>query len=144
MRQIDREQAGTEVHRNDEKPIVKWLELAISPRWQKEDVVAAVHPMQLGERQACFAVTLDQRWLCSSDGAPTFFDSLAAATRFLHLLNVDRLAMGGRCDCEASGQDPLQCFHLDAKGLTVCNECQAGDKARSQAARYDARSEERW
>jgi hypothetical protein len=134
----------TEVRRNGGKPIIKWLELAISPRWQEEGTVAAVHPMQVGERQPCFGITLDQRWLCSSDGALTIFDSMAAATRFLQLLNMDRLARGGRCDLEAPESNPFQCFHLDAKGLTVCRKCRAGDHARWLAAWDDTQWEERW
>jgi hypothetical protein len=133
-----------EMHRNSDKPIIKWLELAISPRWQEEDAVAAVHPLHLSEPQPCFGVTLDHRWLCSSDGALTVFDSMAAATRFLHLLNMDRLTMGGRRDGEAPGPNPFQCFHLDAKGLTVCSKCPAGDHAHWRAAWDDSQCEERW
>jgi hypothetical protein len=129
---------------NSDKPVIKWLELAISARWQEEGVVAAVHPMNLGEPQPCFGVTLDQRWLCSSDGALTIFHSMAAATRFLNLLNVDQLTVGRPCDGETPGPDPFQCFHLDAKGLTVCGKCPAGDHARWLSAWDDSQAEERW
>jgi hypothetical protein len=134
----------TEARGHGDKPIIKWLELAISPRWQEEGRVAAVHPMGVGERQPCFGITLDQRWLCSSDGALTIFDSMAAATRFLQLLKMDRLAMGGDCAFEAVESDPFQCFHLDANGLTVCRKCRAGDHAHWLAAWDETQLEEDW
>lgn len=133
------------MRRNSDVPTIKWLELAISPRWQEEDAVAAtVHPIPAGGHQPCFGITLSQRWLCSSDGALTIFDSLAAASRFLQLLNIDRLATGGRRDFETLQSDPFQCFHLDAKGLTVCRQCRAGDHERWLAAWSDTHLEEAW
>jgi len=118
------------MQQSSDKPIVKWLEVVVSPRWQEEGVAAAVHPVYLGERQPCFGVTLNERWLCSSSGAPTLFDSMAAATRFMGLMNVERLSAGERQDCEASGPDRFQCFRLGNQGLVVCNECRERDVVR--------------
>jgi hypothetical protein len=126
------------------RPIVKWLELAISSRWQEEGAVASVHPMRVGERQPCYGITLDQRWLCSSDGALTVFDSMAAATRFLGLLNMDHLAVERRGESELPESDPCQCFHLDDKGLTVCRKCRAGDHPNWLAAWNESQLEEAW
>lgn len=133
-----------EIHRNKGKPVIKWLELAGATRAQKEGAVAAVHTIDLDERQPCFGVTLDQRWLCGSDGALTFFDSMAAASRFMRLLNVDRLANGGDSNCDVTRQDAFQCFQLGAEGISTCNKCRFGEDARSHSSREHARSEERW
>lgn len=131
------------MRRHGDRGVVKWLELAVSQRWQEQEAVVAVHPIAVAERQPCFGVTLDQRWLCGSDGALTFFDSVEAATRFLHLLKIDRLAMGGRRDCDATESAAFQCLQLGAKGLTTCNKCGAGKTARTPMSRAQVRAEER-
>jgi hypothetical protein len=134
---------GNETSRNiEDEPAIKWLELAVSSRWR--DSLAAVHLLTLSEGSSCFGVTLDGRWLRSSDGALTCFDSMAAATRFLQLLNVNSVAVGDRPGCSAAGRNAFQCFHLDGHGLRMCAKCSAGDEARSAAAREYARWEDRW
>lgn len=129
------------MRRHGHHGVVKWLELAISHRWQAQGATAAVHPVAVDPRQPCFGVTLDQRWLCGSDGALTFFDSVEAATRFLHLLKIDRLAMGGRRDCDGMEGDAFQCLRLGAKGLTACNKCGADTTTWTTASRVPARGE---
>lgn len=117
------------MYANNGQSIIGWLELAVSSRWQ--GAIAAVHPIDLDQHQPCCGVTVDQRWLCGSDGALTLFDSISAATRFLNLLNVERIAKGGRRDCVIAEQKTLQCFQLGAKGITACNKCLARDGAHS-------------
>lgn len=112
-----------------DRQIVNWLELAVSTRWQKEGTVAALHPMGADEQRPCFGVTLEERWLCGSNGARTFFDSIPAATRFLHLLSLDSLALGGGSDRDLSAREPLQCFRLGPAGLTLCGKCRNGNEA---------------
>jgi len=103
-----------------------------------------VLPVVTGEDQQCYALALDQRWLCGSDGALTFFDSKAAATRFLELMNVDKYVEGEGSEPVALGSDPFQCFQYGAKGLKSCDKCMRGDESRSAAVREFARWEERW
>jgi hypothetical protein len=112
-----------------DRPIVNWLELAVSTRWQKEGTVAALHPMGAEEGRPCFGVTLEERWLCGSSGALTFFDSIPAATRFLHLLSLDSLALADGCDRGLSARESLQCFRLGPSGLTACGKCRNDDEA---------------
>lgn len=125
----------------EDKRVVKWIDLALSSR--RQDVVAAVHPIALHENRPCVAVTLDQRWLCGSDGALTFFDSMSAATRFLSLLRVNRFAPDGG-DADIPGEVSYQCFQLDAQGITACSKCRIGFEAQSRSAREFAQQEERW
>lgn len=126
------------------RSLIKWLELTVSGRWKKLGAKMTVHPVSVGEGQQCFAMALDQRWLCGSDGALTFFDSMTAATRFLQLLNVDNYVEGEGCGRDTSWRDAFQCFQLDAKGLRTCDKCRIGGDSRAQAMREFARCEERW
>jgi len=126
------------------RPIIKWLELAISPRWKQPDAAAVVHPMHVGEHPPCFGLTLDRRWLCSSDGALTVFESTSAAVRFLRLLNINHPAIGEARQVEASAPSSFQCLHLDSRGLAICRKCRAGDNAYWLAAWNDMQSEEAW
>lgn len=130
--------------RSCDRPLMKWLELSVSGSWKKNDATMTVHPVSTGEHQQCFALALDRRWLCGSDGALTFFDSKAAATRFLELLNVEDYVEGEGCERMALGADPFQCFQYGAKGLKSCDKCARGDESRSAAVREFARWEERW
>jgi hypothetical protein len=123
---------------------VKWLELAISPRWQEVGAVATVQAMHRDGGHSCFGITLDQRWLCSSEGALTVFDSLAAAIRFLKLLNVDPRTDGGHCDAPSSDPGQFQCFRLDANGLSVCGKCREHVRRPALATAEDVFQEERW
>ena len=129
---------------HNDQSLIKWLELAVSPSWQDMGAVAMLRPIQIDERLPCFGVTLDQRWLCGSDGTLTFFDSVSTATRFLNLLHVDRIAVGESCDGMASRQMRFQCFQLCARGLKPCHKCQVGEAAYSRATVECARAEERW
>jgi hypothetical protein len=137
-------QAEAEMHRNNGNHVIEWHRLAGATRAQKESAVATVHPIKLNGFQPCLGVTLDRRWLCGSDGALCFFDSMATAIRFMSLLNVDHLDMGGRCDCNSIRQGSFQCFQIGTEGITTCNKCRFGEVAISRSNRESARSEERW
>lgn len=130
--------------RTCDKPLMKWLELSVSACWKKHDATMTVHPVRTGENQQCFALALGRRWLCGSDGALTFFDSKAAATRFLELLNIRDYVEGeGGAGLEFAA-DPFQCFQYGARGLKSCDKCARGDESRSAAVREFARWEECW
>jgi hypothetical protein len=139
-----RDHAPVELLWIGEKPSINWLELAASAGRHSEGAATAVHPMDLGGSQSCFGVSLNRRWMCDSYGALVFFDSIAAATLLLQLLNVERLALGVRRNCDLSGHDAFHCFCLGAKGLAACAKCRAGGEARLQASLDRARWDERW
>lgn len=128
----------------NKRSVIKWTELSVSERWKKAGAKMAVHPVSIGEGRQCFALALDQRWLCGSDGALTFFDSRGAATRFLQLLNVEGYVDGEGGHCGASRRDPLQCFQLGTTGLKTCDQCRIGDESRVRALHDFAPCEECW
>lgn len=130
----DDHQVGVSMQEKIGKPFIGWLELAVSPTWHNS--MATLHQIDMDDCQRCFGVTVDHRWLCGSDGSPTLFDSMAAATRFLNLLNVNRIAQGGRRKWNLSEQETVQCFRLGAKGLTACKKCCIAVEARLQPKTY--------
>ena len=133
------------MHTNKDRTIVKWVDLAVLKGSHEGSGIAEVCPMEFDDRQRCFGVTLDHHWLCGSDGALTFFDSLLAASRFLRLLDVDHQAMDGCNDCAVSDNQAFQCFQLGAQGgLTACNKCHIGDVCNSKSVREEARWDDRW
>lgn len=109
-----------------------WLELAVAPAWRLDKTEVHVHPME-GGGKACYALTLDKRWLCGSDNALSMFKSLDAAQRFLSMLRVPRVELGEGCSVEGACNGDCQCFCLGRHGLTPCEECEVG-KRRNQKA----------
>ena len=127
---------ATETAGGNPERILGWLELAVLSR--RHDGIAVLHAVDRGNAQPCCGVTVDQRWLCGNDGAMTFFDSLASATRFLSLLNVPRIATGGSRDSNWVGQDHFQCFQLGAKGFLPCTKHCVVETTRSNQSRQFA------
>ena len=117
---------------------ITWLQLAArfaSPSAQTGGPAILVRPIDLDKRRPAFGVTVDQKWLRGGDGAFTLFDSLAAATRFLRLLKVDRIAFGHDTEDVVKG-GAFRCFGLNARGLAECvSPCHPGSPAHPQGCR---------
>lgn len=81
--------------------------MAANLRWQDLGTRVVVRLLDLQGSRAWWGITLDDRWLRSSNGAITIFDSLPAADRFLRLLKVERFMIGEHCEHALfiSGQD---------------------------------------
>ncbi|MFA6312212.1 MAG: hypothetical protein WCV99_08670 [Sterolibacterium sp.] len=109
------------MHQTNDKLVIGWLELAVATRWHGG--IAALHAIEFGEHRSCYGVTVDQRWLCGLDGLLTLFDALPTAARFLQLLKVDRIAKGGRRECDQSSPDAFRCLKLGRTGLSPCTRC---------------------
>lgn len=62
--------------------VATWLDLAATREWRTEPACLRVHAVG-GRKDRCYAVTLDGRWLCASDGSLTVFYGREAAERFL-------------------------------------------------------------
>lgn len=107
-----------------------WLELAVAPAWRLDQTEIQVHPM---EERPCYALTLEERWLCGSDNALSVFQSFNAAQRFLEMLRVSRFELAGSRAVEQDRSDNFQCFCLGSQGLTPCEDCDVGRKRREKA-----------
>lgn len=120
---------------------VCWIELAASPRWSRADV--NVQPMNRGNIGPCYGVTVDKRWLCGNTGAVTCFQSMAAALRFLNLLNIEHYMVVTDAVSRLHSDD-FQCFQLQSNGLSPCSACSDGHKALALAQREYVREDGRW
>jgi len=128
------------------KPKPKWPELAAGPNGQDRPIRAAVFPVVVEDGKRCFAVSVDQRWLCGSRGELTFFDTIAAASRFLQLVRmpVHGLRFEPAQAPTVAETQAVQCFSLSRQGLTSCCRCRLGQHSRALEAREYARQDERW
>lgn len=109
-----------------------WLELAVAPAWRLDQTEIQVHPME-GQERPCYALTLEERWLCGSDNALSVFHSFNAAQRFLEMLRVSHFELGSSRAVEQERSDNFQCFSMGSHGLTPCEDCEVGRRRREKA-----------
>jgi hypothetical protein len=124
----------------------RWPEIAAGPARLQKAVRAAVFPVIVEQGERCFGVSIDQRWLRGSQGELTFFDTIAAASRFLQLvkLPVHGLVFAPPQTIELHRGHAVQCFSLSRQGLAGCCRCQLGQRNRAREAREYARQDECW
>jgi hypothetical protein len=83
--------------------VATWLDLAAAREWGRGDARLRVHAVG-GRKEGCYALSLDGRWLCASDGTLTVFRGVDAAARFLKTARLDAFEPGEappdgvRCD----------------------------------------------
>jgi hypothetical protein len=101
--------------------VATWLELAVAPEWRRNRCKIRLHAVG-GTNGSCFAISMDERWLCAGSGGVTVFNGLGAALHFLKLLRVEDFEPG------ESAEDVLPCdgtrFCLCAdkrRGLVSCS-----------------------
>jgi hypothetical protein len=125
---------------------VRWPDFAGTSSWQQHHVNAAICPVVIGEGQPCFAVTVDQRWLCGSEGERTFFNTMAAASRFLNLVKVPGHAFmfGPPQALKLRERESSQCFRLANQGLASCRDCWIGERSHALEAQEHARQDDCW
>lgn len=98
-----------------------WLEMAGAPQWRPNPPKVRVHPV-VGPEGACYALTMDCRWLCGSNGNVTLFHTLGAVVRFLQVSHVHDFEAGEPCDLnqQAAG---FECLGVKkGRGLHPCTE----------------------
>lgn len=94
-----------------------WLEMVQSPQGRGASRNVRIHPVA-GVKGACYALTLDKRWLCGTDGSVTLFRSLGSAVRFLQLAKVDDFEAGDPADIGLTVGDSVQCLCI-SKGMNL-------------------------
>jgi hypothetical protein len=107
---------------------LRWPEVAGDSSRPQKQLRAAICPVVIEEAE------------------PTFFNTMAAASRFLHLvkLPVHGLIFGPPQALKLSERQALQCYRLSRHGLASCSQCRVGKRSRAQEAREYARRDERW
>ncbi|THF66308.1 hypothetical protein E6C76_05550 [Pseudothauera nasutitermitis] len=68
--------------------VATWLELAVAPEWRRQNCKVRVHALS-DRAGGCYAISMDERWLCTGDGRLTVFKGLDAALRFLKVVHVE-------------------------------------------------------
>jgi hypothetical protein len=109
------------------RQVATWLELAVAPEWRRNTCRIRVHPVG-GREDHCFAISMNDRWLCSGSGGLTVFCGRDTAARFLKLMRID--------DFEA-GEPPVEPVSCDASRYCLCIDRNSGLKrcTASKAAR---------
>lgn len=102
--------------------VATWLELVVAPEWRKRSCKIRVHAVG-GRDGNCFAISMDQRWLCAAGGALTVFCGLASALHFLKLLRIEDFEAGEPPENVLQCEGNRCCLCADnARGLTRCPE----------------------
>lgn len=101
--------------------VATWLELAVAPDWHRERRRIRVHAV--GPREGtCYAISMDDRWLCAGSGELTVFHGLSAALHFLKLLRIEDFEPGEATDLPSVGSGQRYCMCTDKnKGLQPCD-----------------------
>lgn len=109
------------------RPIIRekvatWLELAVAPDWRREQCRIRVHAV--GPREGtCYAISMNDRWLCAGSGQLTVFHGLSAALHFLKLLRIEDFEPGEATELASIGVQSRYCICNDkTRGLLAC-EC---------------------
>lgn len=101
--------------------VATWLELAVAPEWRRANCKIRVHAV--GQRDGgCYAISMDDRWLCVGTGGLTIFHGLSAALHFLKLLRIDDFEPGETADVAWAGKSERYCLCTDkSRGLLPCS-----------------------
>lgn len=99
-----------------------WLDMAGVSQWRPGGGKVRIHPV-VGPEGACYALTLDRRWLCGTNGSVTLFHGLGAAVRFLQLARVDDFEAGDPADLVGRLGDGVQCLCVrKGRSLQACTQ----------------------
>lgn len=112
-----------------------WLELAVAPDWQRQRAQIRLHPVK-GQEGRCFALSMNDRWLCVSQGQLTVFRGRDAAARFLKLVHVEHAQ-----DSDESPEETVACdgshyclYAENDQQLSPCRDCLRAPPAVASAA----------
>lgn len=109
--------------------VATWLDTVAATHFHHTPVAARLHPVSDGQpgdhdpECQCYAISVDGRWLCSSNGRITVLRGLKSARRFLDLLKLSGYQSGEPArfaiDCTTSAH----CMTLDKRrGLRNCTQ----------------------
>lgn len=97
-----------------------WLELAVAPDWRRTKSRIRVHAVA-GRTNNCYAISMDDRWLCIGSGALTVFRGLSAALHFLKLLRIEDFEPGEMTALSSIHGGNFYCLCKDrVNGLLPC------------------------
>lgn len=106
--------------------VATWLELAVAPEWRRNDFKVRVHALGSEERQ-CYALSMNNRWVCSGTGGLTVLHGLKAVHHFLELLHIDQFESGDAADESLADCGQRYCLCTDTRDTLL--PCQCGRSA---------------
>ncbi|NMG31614.1 hypothetical protein [Aromatoleum evansii] len=100
--------------------VATWLELAVAPHWRRDKCRIRVHAIS-GYGDNCYAISMDERWLCVGQGRPTIFHGLSAALHLLKTLRIENFEPGDPTSLPPLSAGDTYCLRLDGtKGIQPC------------------------
>ena len=102
--------------------VATWLELAVAPEWRRNGFKVRVHAVGL-ENGGCYTISLDDRWLCMSNGGITVFHGLSAALHFLKLHGIENFEPGEALDQRVASQAIRYCLCTDTGNALLRCTC---------------------
>jgi hypothetical protein len=98
--------------------VATWLEVAAAPHWRDERVSLRVHPLVQAadeipptrKRLAYYGITVDGRWLYSSNGRLTVLKGMKAVERFADLIKVPSYESGEPAQIEVDCGKTSHCI----------------------------------
>lgn len=105
--------------------VTTWLDTIVATRIRQSPVKATVHPLGQTDRKGtepCFAVSINGRWLCSTNGRVTVLHGRKAAERFIGLLGISECRTGDPIKLEVDCSSTAHCMGLDRRlTLRTCS-----------------------
>lgn len=109
--------------------VATWLDTVAATHFHHAPVHACLHPIA-GEHantgranQPCYAISVNGKWLCSSNGRITVLRDLKSAQRFLELLNLPIYENGEPARFEVDCTNSAHCMAFDKRGgLKNCSQ----------------------
>ena len=107
------------------RKVATWLELAVAPEWRRNEFKVRLHAVGLEKNGGCYAISLDDRWLCVGNGGVTLFHGLSAALHFLKLLGIEHFEPGEAADHSLASHATRYCLASDTQNaLLPCDSLQ--------------------
>lgn len=105
--------------------VATWLELAVAPEWRRNEFKVRVHALGAAERD-CYAISMNDRWVCSGTGGLTVIHGLNAVHHFLELLHIDRFETGEAADESLADCGQRYCLCTDTRNTLLPCRCGQG------------------
>ncbi|QID17896.1 hypothetical protein G3580_09740 [Nitrogeniibacter mangrovi] len=97
-----------------------WLDIAAAPIWQGRQAKVCIHAVCLHDC-TCHAISLNGRWVCSTDGSLSIFQTHESAEHFLELAHVSCYEDGEAAELAPECDAHMQCISFQQKsGLGPC------------------------
>jgi hypothetical protein len=101
--------------------VATWLEVAAAAHWRDERMNLRIHPLvqpadevpPTRKRQPYYGITVDGRWLYSSNGRLTVLKSMKAVKRFADLIKVPVYESGEPAQIDVDCGKTSHCIAVD-------------------------------